>query len=225
MAGWHRLRRRLAAGPGLGGDDRGVTLLEVMVGMAVMTVFLGVFTGAIITMFRTSRRTEAVTTSSGDVITAFQRLDASVRYASAVNAAGKVNGSWYVEYLTTASGSSVCTQVRVTTATQQLQSRTWTVNTAGTASPTNPSWTVLASRITNGTAAVGGTTPPVPFATDSAATGVSYQQLRVQLVAEAGSPAVTSNSQATFTALNSLAARQAAATGTATSVCGQVARS
>ena len=207
--------------------DAGTTLTEVVVGMTIMTIFLSVFTGAVVTLTRAQTRTDAITTSAGDVNTAFQRLDSTVRYAAGMTAPGTTGtaGSWYVEFLTNATGSSTCTQLRVTTgANGQLQRRTWTPTATG-AVPTATAWQPLASRITNGAATplAAGATPaataaPVPFTVPPAnASGVRYQQLVVQLTASTGNPPVESDSFATFSALNSTA-------GQFTSQCGQQGR-
>ncbi len=201
--------------------DAGTTLTEVVVGMSIMSVFLAVFTGAIVTLTRTETRTQALLSSAGDVNTAFQRLDSTIRYAAGISAPGTTGGagSWYVEFLTTASGASVCTQLRVTTgATGQLQSRTWTPTATGV--PTATAWRQLASHVTNGVAVApaGTAAVPVPFAVPPAsASGVRFQQLVVQVTASTGNPPVESDSAMTFTALNSVA-------GASTTQCSQLGR-
>ncbi len=191
--------------------DEGSTLLEVVIGMSIMSIFLGMFTGAIVVLTNTQSRAEALTTSSGQVNTAFQRLDSSIRYAAAISAPGSTgpSGGWYVEFRTTATGTAVCTQLRVDTALQQLQSRTWRPDPPATA-PTR--WVPLASSITNGNATTTGSTDvPVPFVLVPDPEGVGFEQLTVRLVATTGNPAVTSRSAMTFTALNSSAAAKTAA--------------
>ena len=205
--------------------DAGTTLTEVVVGMAIMTIFLSVFTGAVVTLTRAQTRTDALTTSAGDVNTAFQRLDSTVRYAAGFTTPGTTGtaGSWYVEFLTNATGSSTCTQLRVTTgANGQLQRRTWTP-TATSVVPTATAWQPLASHIVNGGAvpAAAGASPsagPVPFTVPPAsASGVRYQQLVIALTAATGNPPVRSDSTASFSALNSVA-------GQSTSQCNQQGR-
>lgn len=201
--------------------EAGTTLAEVVVGMSIMSVFLAVFTGAIVTLTQTQNHTQALVSSANDVNTAFQRLDSTVRYAAGITAPGTTGatGSWYVEFLTTATGPSVCTQLRVTTgANGQLQSRTWTPTGSGV--PTATAWRPLASHVTNGgaVAPAGTAAVPVPFVVPAAsASGVRYQQLVVQVAASTGNPAVESDSAMTFTALNSLA-------GVPTTQCSQVGR-
>lgn len=202
--------------PNSGADaDAGVTLLEVVVGMSIMSVFLAMFTGAMITLIRTQNRAEALTTSAQEVNVAFQRLDRQVRYANAVSAPGIANGSWYVEFLTaTNPASPVCTQLRVTTGTRQLQRRSWAVPANAGAVPTASAWLPLASNVTNGAAtgsATATSSPPAPFVLAANPPSVSFEQLSIQLVSVSGNPVVTSSSTQTFTALNSTNASQLAA--------------
>lgn len=200
--------------------EEGSTLLEVVVGMSIMSVFLATFTGAIVTLTRTQNRAQALTTSAGQLNTAFQRLDSTIRYAAAISAPGTTGpaGAWYVEYLTTATGKQVCTQLRVDAAARQLQTRTWQLTDTGSTTPT--AWVPLASSVTNGSA-LPSSTGVVPFVLTYRDGGVAFERLTVQLVATTGNPAVTSRSAVTFTALNSPdAAALARASSTApTTVC------
>lgn len=208
--------RRRSAG------DEGSTLLEVVIGMSIMSIFLAMFTGAIVVLTQTQNRAEALTTSSGDVNTAFQRLDSTIRYAAAISPPGSTGsaGGWYVEFLTTASGTAVCTQLRVDSTLQQLQSRTWQPDAPSTA-PTR--WVPLANHITNGNATTGSADVPVPFTLFPAPDGVGFEQLTVRLAATTGNPAMISRSAMTFTALNSADASKAAGdpSATPTATCAQ----
>jgi hypothetical protein len=199
--------------------DRGATLMELLVGMSIMMIFLGIFTGAILILYQATNKANALTTSAAQTDDAFAHLDRTVRYAHSINTPGQnaAGTTWYVEFLSTGTGSQVCTQLRVTTAAsgagiaaQQLQARTWTEPLATGA--TAPTWTPWASGITNGTATAGSTTP-VPFTLIPAgSSNVQFQQLTVQLVATSGSPPAAAGVHATFTALDSAGV-------TASSVC------
>lgn len=211
-------------------DDAGTTLTELLVGMSVMAVFLAMATGAIITLVRTQTRAQAVTTSTAQLSAAYQRLDRSVRYASAISTPGQANGAWWVELKTKGALSTdptTCTQLRVSTATQQLAARSWTVASDGSGTVTGPTaWTPWASFVTNGGVAASSTSPPPPFVLDPAPPKSRLEQLTVNLVAvQGGNQPVTSSSAQVFAALNSAAAATAARNGTATPVCTEVARS
>ena len=193
-------------------------------GMTIMMIFLGMFTGAIVMVFQTSNRANALTASSGQTDQAFAHLDKSLRYAAAISTPGTTAAGWYVEYLTTATGVAVCTQLRVNPAAQQLQARTWPAT--GSSTPTATAWTPWASGITNGNAPTGSTTPPVPFTLAPVTATTGYEQLTVALTATNGAPPIPAATTATFTALDSAATAKQVSTGTTSpnSVCTQVSR-
>jgi len=188
------------------GDD-GTTLMELIVGMAIMVVFMAIFTGAIVMMTQTGNKVEAVSLSASQNGQAFQRLDKTVRYAVGITAPGtsSTSGDWYVELDTTNTGTEVCTQLRVDKTTKQLQQRKWSIiNQAATAAS---SWAPMTDNITNGSAASGSST--TPFTIPAAANGAStnFQRLTITLVATSGnSQTSTLQTQMTFTALNSTTA-------------------
>jgi prepilin-type N-terminal cleavage/methylation domain-containing protein len=95
-------------------DDDGVTLIEVMVSMGVMSVVMVVFTGAILQAFRTTAKTETISYAQSQLQIAFQRVDKEVRYASWIAVPAKVGTAWYVEYANF-DGTS-CGQLRFETA-------------------------------------------------------------------------------------------------------------
>jgi hypothetical protein len=204
--GIRRLRERLPAG------DAGTSLMELVIGMAVMAIFMSIFTGAVVSMGQTINKVEAVTISSTQVNQAFLRLDKLVRYAAAITNASPmstststtptISGDWYVELDTTTATSEICTQLRVDS--KQLQQRTWTVTGSTFSTPSN--FSAMASGITNGGVAAG---PDQPFGPPPAAAGAStnFQRLSITLVATSGSTSSsTTRSSVSFTALNSLAA-------------------
>lgn len=203
-----RLRRRMS-------QDEGTTLVELMVGMVLMSVFLAMFTGAILMLSGAMNKSQAINLSASQLNVAFQNLDRAVRYASAISTPGTgTSGDWYVELRMTNTGTEVCTQLRVDIAAQQLQSRTWKVVNAAATTPTT--WLPISSGITNGGAPSGVTQPfrlPVPLAVPAtirlgldAPANALHQQLTVNLASPAGSgtAVTTSSSSFTFTALNSV---------------------
>ena len=195
-------------------DDRGTTLMELLVGMALMAAFMVMFTGAIVLMSRSVNKVEAVAASSDEVNAAFLQLDRTIRYAAAISAVSPpaAGGDWHVEFDTTTTGTEVCTQLRVHAG--QLQRRSWSVS--GTGYSALSPWTALASNITNGSAAASSSDQPFSVPPAAAAASSSFQRLTVTLVASSDSSTpATSRSAMTFTAINSNA-------GPATSVCTQV---
>src|SRR5579875_3477479 len=116
-------------------NDRGTTMLEMVVGMTVLAIFMSIFTGSMLLMTNTANTVEATTISAGQVNNAFLRLDRTVRYASAISPIVPPTGSgdWHVEFVSeTLSGAATvdtCTQLRIDHG--QLQQRTWTVTGTG----------------------------------------------------------------------------------------------
>ncbi len=184
-------------------DDRGVTLVETVVAMTIMTIFGGIFTGAVVAMSNATGKAEATARSADALNQAFLSLDELVRYASAISVPGVSEaggtGYWYVELRATHSGTETCTQLRIDTAARQLQERTWTVGDPSSLTTFRP----LASGITNGGAAAGSTEQPFVLLPPSGTS--TSQQLSVTLTAlsVSGSTATTSRSSFGFTAANS----------------------
>lgn len=169
------------------GDDTGLTLLEVVVSMTIMLVLMSIFTAGIVQMYRTSNKTEALSTAQSQMHIAFQRLDREIRYASAISTEGTVGSDWYVEYLSTNNGKERCTELRLQVGTAQLQRRTWD------SGATPGAWGVLAANVRSSS----------PFTVDH---NGNFQRLRLQLAAASGSPSNpdTAAIDFTFTALNTV---------------------
>lgn len=204
-------------------DDRGTTMMELVVAMTVLSAFLGMFTGAIVLMSSTVNKVQATAYTSGQVNGAFLQLDKSLRYATGISTPVRSGASndWNVEFAALNGTSTVCTQLRVNN--NKLQRRTWTI--AGSSYTGLSGWAALAANVTNGSAAAGAT--DAPFQTPKnlgAQTGPpvvpgvapSVQRLTVTLTVSSAtsSSAITKNSM-TFTALNS-------STSSTTPVCQQV---
>jgi prepilin-type N-terminal cleavage/methylation domain-containing protein len=205
-------------GARFGNADRGTTLLEVVVGMTIMSIFMAIFTGSMLLMSNTANNVEATTISSTQVDNAFLRLDRTIRYASVISPIVTPTGSgdWNLEYetetLNGATTTDVCTQLRIHQ--EQLQQRTWTVVSTGYQNLT--SWIPLASDVLNGSAS--SSSPDQPFSVPAAAAKASsvYQEVTVTLVAGSGTDtSAPTRASMTFEALNSTAK-------TSTSVCQQV---
>jgi type II secretory pathway pseudopilin PulG len=171
--------------------DEGITLIEVAVAMTIMAILMAIFTGAVIQMFRSADRVEAMAQAQAQNNTVFLRLDTAIRYASAISAPGTVGGNPYVEFLTSNTSTPVCTELRLNVSASQLQIRTWSQG----ASPLVPTiWVPIASNVT--------ATTPFQFL-DADAT-YNFQRLRLTLVADIKSEGISASSSTdvTFTALN-----------------------
>jgi prepilin-type N-terminal cleavage/methylation domain-containing protein len=190
------------------GADAGFTLAEVVVSVAIMSVFLTVFTGGILQMFRMTNKSESAAIAQSQLTVVFQRLDKEIRYATAIDSPGTgPNGTdQYVQYVVVESGVSKCRQLQLTANAELLQIRSWTRG----ALPAAPSaWTTLASGVTS----VPGT---MPFMLDPAP-AVNHQRLQIRLVARSGSggSGTSVETRATWTALNTTADEAPSQTGCA----------
>lgn len=167
-------------------DDAGLTLLELIVAMTIMSIFGLMFVSGITQMYQVANRTSAAATALSQINIAFQRLDGQIRYAGGFSTPGPNAGTdQYVEYLTANTGTEICGELRFQSSTSQLRWRQW--NHGGTPG----GWTVLASNVTSST----------PFAVTAPASGSAYQTLTLTLTS-----AVYGRTKAfrtTFAALNS----------------------
>ena len=169
-------------------DDRGFTLVEVVVTMTIFSFVMVIFTGGIIQMFNTANKNESVTTAQAQSNLVFIRLDREIRYATGISDPGTLGGDPVVEYLTTNSGTATCTQLRLTATGRQLKRRQWTQGgTPGT-------WLPIAS----------GVTGSQPFTLYPADPTFNFQRLRLRLTAQSGAAktATSAETDITFTALN-----------------------
>ena len=211
-AGWRR--------PGC---DEGTTLIELSVGMALMVVFMTIFTSAIVSMFASTNKTQAVVNSSTQLKSAFDRLDRQVRYASLIDQPTDTT-YWSVAFQTDDPTSTTCRQLTIrpfgNDTTPDLVERTWTmsVNSDGSLSaPGQVSQSLLATKVV-----VGAT--PFEVSTPTAGAGQPlHQQLRVQLGAldGTGKSQAKSATDVGFTALNSTTPSAARWSGSVGSVCAQ----
>jgi prepilin-type N-terminal cleavage/methylation domain-containing protein len=171
--------------------DAGVTLIEVMISMTIMSIAMAMFTTGILQMYRSANKNEAMSTAQSQISIAFQRLDKEIRYAAGLSTQGFVGADPYVEFLITNGGSPVCTELRLHVATAQLQRRTWTQGST----PVTPSgWLPLASNISS----------TQPFTVSAADATYNFQRLTLNLVAGwgSGTTATSKRTDITFTALN-----------------------
>ncbi|WP_328468535.1 prepilin-type N-terminal cleavage/methylation domain-containing protein [Actinoplanes sp. NBC_00393] len=164
-------------------DDAGVTLLEMVVAMGIMSVFMSLFTAGIVQMYRTATTAETTQVLQSRLNLVFERLDAEIRYASAITEPGEPTGlGWNVEYLNVNGAEPVCTQLRLLD--RKLQRRTWVAGETPSGG-----WRVLATEVTN----------TEPFARE--ASDGQWFQLRLRMTV-----AYASSSHSTeflFTAMNS----------------------
>lgn len=218
---WYSITLKPSGMSGMYRRDAGTSLLELVVGMTLMGVFLTMFSGAITLMYTSANKSQALTDTSAELNQAFNRLDSSVRYASAISQPGLGLGpgaanDWYVEFQTTNTAAVVCTQLRISQDARELQQRTWTV--VNNSASNESGWVSIASYVINGGAPAGANQP---FTRMIPSTTTPYEALQFQLQVKKGGSqtASTSATNLTFVALNSTASTPL------TGICAEKARS
>jgi type II secretory pathway pseudopilin PulG len=203
--------------------DGGTTLMELVVGMTIMAIFMGIFTAAIVNMFSTTNKTQAVVQSSTQLNLAFERLDTQVRYAAYVYPAAVAlpvtSPTWSVAFQTDGQTSTTCSVLTISpTSPSDIrnnivlndlveQTWTWNVGSDGTLmAPTGPTQNMLATGVAAVDTAVNPFTVSTPvLGTLSVPQQQVHQQLDLSLIAVDGrdNSLTKSGSEITFSALNS----------------------
>ncbi|HET9516638.1 MAG TPA: prepilin-type N-terminal cleavage/methylation domain-containing protein [Actinoplanes sp.] len=189
-------RRRGRAAP----DDHGVTLVEMVVALSVMSVVLSVATAGLLQVFRTLSATEARATAQAQVHVAFARLDKQIRYAKQITTPTRVGTTWFVEFLSyradtvTSTPEWTCTALRLRG--DRLDSMSWALSDT----PDQTQFRPILSTVTATDPSAG------PFPPPDAIGGANHLQrlrLAVTVGAAAQSAAAARSFDVTFTALNS----------------------
>ncbi|MEN3359420.1 MAG: hypothetical protein V7637_3402 [Mycobacteriales bacterium] len=192
MTGRVRPRRPAAAAvTDAGVTDAGMTMMDVVVSMTLMAIFMAIFTGGTVRMYRSAARIQATADAQAQITTAFLRLDKELRYAAGISAPKAVGSDWYVEYLTTNTGVGICSEMRLNAATGQLQQRGWRQGVI----PLAPSpWVPLATSVAS----------DKPFTYWGPDTRYNFQRLQLRLDATVGTGdrSATKHTDITFTAMN-----------------------
>ncbi|SNS38225.1 prepilin-type N-terminal cleavage/methylation domain-containing protein [Micrococcales bacterium KH10] len=161
--------------------DRGMTLVELLVAMGILTFIFVVFMGAVTVMTKDTARVAAVGDAGDATRRVFQRFDKQVRYANAINLAGMgtAGTAYYVEYRVTPKvpgGDATCYQWRYVPGKGQLQQREW----LDVSSPAVSDWLVVAKDVRN-SLGVSGQYPFVVHRSDS-----TYISQRLDVVLDVG---------------------------------------
>jgi prepilin-type N-terminal cleavage/methylation domain-containing protein len=172
-------------------DDRGVTLVEVMVSMSVFSVLMAIFTTGVLQMFKSNDKDMDIAQTVSQANQAFVRLDKQIRYASAISTPTNpplASGS-YVEYLISVVNLGTCYELWYDPAQHALRSRNWPAK--GVAGNT---WSTLAT----------GVTATTPFTLIAPVNQFTFQRLKLNLTTSVGAQksATTAQTSVTFTALN-----------------------
>jgi prepilin-type N-terminal cleavage/methylation domain-containing protein len=173
---------------GLAGDE-GVSMIELSVALVIMSLMMAMFMTSVVQMYRGANKTDSIATAQSQISIAFQRLDRDIRYAEGISTPS-TGAPWYAEYVTTYTGTAICTQLWLDTTAGQLKHRTWTQGGSYAR--------ILGVPLASGVSATQPFTVYLPDAT------YNVQRLRVRLTATSGSGATasTQNVDVTFTAMN-----------------------
>jgi prepilin-type N-terminal cleavage/methylation domain-containing protein len=172
------LRRRAAERQN---TDSGLTLIEVVVAMVILSIFMSLFLGAVISLTRGTTQVRAAAESTSGTLLVFQNIDRQVRYADAINypGPGLSTGYRYIEFRTPASSTptneTTCNQWRYLPNLKRIETRRW-IDTPGSV-PT--AWSTKLTNVID--------TPVVtyPFAMQPAA---SENKQKLLLTIDAGLP-------------------------------------
>jgi type II secretory pathway pseudopilin PulG len=187
--------------------DRGTSLVELTVVLALMGVVTSMFTVGIVQVYRATNRTESMAITQTQLHLAFSRLDRQVRYASWIRQPVETGDHWYVEFLgrNPQTEQPWCSRLVLDKAARVLRVADWAPG--GTPAAGN----ALASQVViDGTAVFEVQQPgSQPFASPTpAAAGASFepehQRLRVRLATAVGDGANggTAATDVTFSAPN-----------------------
>lgn len=185
-----------------GEGSSGFTIIELVVTIALFTLFMSLFLGVVISLTRGSTWVKSTSESSSGILITFQNFDREIRYADAINYPGTgASGAEYVEFRIPAASTATpasCVQWRFDPADGRFQSRKWNAGSVSSVSP----WATKMSNVIDEPDVPG--EPDYPFNLIPASTDGSAKQ-QLELTISAGSEAEDSGSRSStsFVARNS----------------------
>jgi prepilin-type N-terminal cleavage/methylation domain-containing protein len=159
--------------------DAGFTMVELMIALAIFSIFLVVVMSSVVSITKASTTTQVTAQSSSAELATFQRMDHEVRYSDSINfpGLGSPSGDMYIEFETpataTPSGVLLCTQWRFDPTARVIQMRQWN-GTTGVTPPTT--WQTLLTNVAND----GGANYPFQML-PAVEGGAKYEQLVLSL--------------------------------------------
>ncbi|MFM9919061.1 type II secretion system protein J [Lacisediminihabitans sp. H27-G8] len=129
----------------------GFSLVELLVAMAIFTVFLVIVLTSVASISRSEVRTQLVGQSTNSTLVFFGIMDRQVRYSDSINYPGVgASGDKYVEFRVPAASTAgglvaICYQWRFSVTNLRLESRQW--NEGNSASAT--AWSVKLTDMAN----------------------------------------------------------------------------
>lgn len=132
-------------------SEAGFSLVELMVAMAIFTIFVVIVLTSVVAISRSAVRTQLVGQSTNSTLVVFGILDRQVRYADSINFPGVGgSGNRYIEFrvpaASTAGGvQSICYQWRYSVTNSRLETRQWNESTPTAATAWSPKLTDVAN--------------------------------------------------------------------------------
>jgi prepilin-type N-terminal cleavage/methylation domain-containing protein len=184
--------------------DAGFSLMEVMVGSALMSVVMAVATGGLVSMYHTTDLTESAALTQTSLTASFNKLDREVRYAYRINDEYSTNDTYGVDYvMPDENNNMLCVQLTLPKAGGTLMRRQW----PQTATPASPAATVSAVASNMASAAKDSDGNQAnPFDREAPDLDSNYDRLNIEINSTVGQSAygTTRSYDLTFTALNTV---------------------
>lgn len=185
-------------GPADPAGERGLSLIELLVAMALFTGLLAAVYGVLISVQRQSVDLQARETSVGDARLAVQSMDRQIRSGNVLADPAAETLPRSLRVYTQADGDPRCVQWQVDTGAGTLRTRSWstTWSTDGDVEP----WGVLARGLVDPRSP---TTPYTPFALSAASSAYGSRLVDIRLLVQpAGSVAAPLEVQTSLSGRN-----------------------
>jgi len=168
-------------------DERGTTLVEMVIVMSLLSVILGIVLAALVSMQNTENRVNGRSQTNDQVQLAVQQIDRQVRSGNVlyppdqegINAGTGIPAGFSMRIYTQANGLAKCVQWRVTSG--NLQSRSWEPIPLSPWYRNASAWRTVADHIVNGSS-------NPPFALDPAA-AYSGRLINIDVIANSNAKA------------------------------------
>jgi prepilin-type N-terminal cleavage/methylation domain-containing protein len=96
-------------------DDAGMSLVEIMVAMGIMSVVMVTATAGLAQIYHSVNESQNTAEAQAQVTRAFERLDQEIRYARGISTPATLDGDYYVEYLVAPNDVDTCVELRLRT--------------------------------------------------------------------------------------------------------------
>ena len=189
-------------------NDAGFSLMEVMVGSAVMSVVMAIATSAFVHMYRTTNATEANALTEANLMASFAKLDRDLRYAYRINAPYQPTADTFaVDYVVPdVRNTLLCVQLTLPMSGGALVRRQWPQ--ASTSADASAVTTGVATDLVSANTTInagGAQVPANPFTLRTTGQdGSNFDRLRINVNSTVGlsGKGATRNYNLQFTALN-----------------------